>query len=96
MGEGEPVARLLLQRLIRELQPGSGFAFTKLSWSGFALCFGMGPCLVERVPFLEKRRHCAFREAESPSHHLSEVRGSGTPGPAVLRSFWEREEQEAR
>lgn len=51
---------------------------------------------MEWVPFLEERRHCACWKAESPSHVPSDVRGSGAPGPEVLRSLWEQEEQEAQ
>lgn len=55
-----------------------------------------GLFLVERVPFLEEKRHCARWKDESPLSILLDVRGSSAPGPEVLRSLWELEEQEAQ
>lgn len=82
------------------LQAGSDFAFTQLSWSGFALCFGPGPTPYEVGSLFreEKRRgDIVFSgRLESPLHHLPEVGGSSASEPALLRRFWEEQARDER
>lgn len=78
------------------LQHGRSFASTKLSWSSFALCFGLGPAPYGAGSLFGGEETLCFLGGESPSDRFFKVRGSSAPGPAVLRSFWEQEEREAR